>query len=154
MIRDLYSHIVYSLRSLRVRPLFRRWRLLVLFTALAPLCAGCGSYASQAEKNLTEARSEVAGAAFVLGSFGSGKISGPFTHSSLTEYAKAMHKSEQTLRDLDPPPGAEARHEEQLQALSRAHRLVQESTKREIQPGEAGQLARRLEDLRGELGYP
>jgi hypothetical protein len=154
MIRDLYSRIVYDSRPLQARPLRRRRRLLllVLLTALAPLCAGCGSYASQAEKTLTEARSEVAGAAFVLGSFRSGEVSSPFTHSSLTEYAKAMQKSEQTLRDLDPPPHAEARHEEQLQALSRAHRLVQESAKRELQPGEARQLARRLEGLHGELG--
>lgn len=144
------------MRPLRVRPLCRRryLLLLLLFAALAPLCAGCGSYASQAEKNLTEARSEVAGAAFVLGSFGSGEVSGSFTHSSLTEYAKAMQKSEQTLRGLDPPPRAEARNEEQLQALCRAHRLVQESAKQELQPGEARQLARHLEDLQGELGLP
>jgi hypothetical protein len=118
------------------------------------LCAaltGCGSYASQAEKYLREASSEVAGTAYVLERFGAGEVSGPFVRASLQQYAKAMQSTGHSLQRLEPPPGAREEHERAVEALSRAQDLAQEAGRKGVEPAQAEDLARRLRDLEREL---
>jgi hypothetical protein len=124
-----------------------------LLSALV-LCAaltGCGSYASRAEKYLTEASSEVAGTAYVLERFGAGEVTGSFLRSSLEQYAKAMQSTSRSLQSLEPPPGARAEHGRAVAALSRARTLAQEAGREGVGPGEAAHLARRLRGLEEEL---
>jgi hypothetical protein len=118
---------------------------------LCAALAGCGSYASQAEKYLKEASSEVAGTTYVLERFGAGEVSEPFVRSSLQQYAKAMQSTGQSLQRLDPPPGAREEHERAVEALSRAQDLTQEAGREGVEPAEAEDLARHLRDLQGEL---
>ncbi len=129
----------------------RAGRFLVVLFALCALLGGCGSYASQAEKYSTEARSEVAGTAYVLEQFGAGEVSTPFTSSSLQQYAKAMHQTVKSLRGLTPPPSARAGHEREIEALSRARTLVQEAGQAGVEPKEAPELAQRLERFGEEM---
>ncbi len=129
------------------RPAGAQLFALVLCAALA----GCGSYASQAEKYLTEARSEVAGTAYVLERFEAGEISGPFVRSSLQQYAKAMQSTNQSLQSLKPPPDARKEHVRAVGALSRAQALAQEAGREGVEPGEAAGEARRLRGLEEEL---
>ena len=125
--------------------------LLTSFVRCAAL-AGCGSsYASQAEKYLTEASSEVAGTAYVVERFGAGEVSGPFARSSLQQYAKAMQSTSRSLQSLKPPPGARKGYERAVEALSRAQALAWEVGHEGIEPSEATQLARRLGDIEEEL---
>ena len=123
----------------------------VLLCALVLCAAGCGSYASQAEKYATEASSEVAGTAYVLERLQAGEVSGPFVRSSLQQYAKAMQSTGQSLQGLEPPPGAREEHERAVEALSRAQDLAQEAGRKGVEPAQAEDLARRLRDLEGEL---
>ena len=124
--------------------------LLCAFILCAAL-AGCGSYASQAEKYETEASSEVAGTTYVLERFGAGEVSEPFVRSSLQQYAKAMQSTGQSLQRLKPPPGAREEHERAVEALSRAQDVTQEAGREGVEPAQAEDLARRLRDLEGEL---
>jgi hypothetical protein len=123
--------------------------LFLLFISL--IAAGCGSYASQSEKNLSKASSDVAGATYVLEQFGNGEVTGPFARSSLQEYAKSMQKTEKTLQSLQPSPGDEKQHEQAVEALSQAQRLVQEVGQEGVSRQEAPELARRLRGFGEEL---
>ncbi len=129
----------------------RAGRFLVVLLALCALLGGCGSYASQAEKYSTEARSEVAGTAYVLEQFSAGEVSAPFIRSSLQQYARAMQQTAKSLRNLNPPPSARTEHERGIEALSRAQTLVQEAGREGVQPKEAPELAQRLERFGEEM---
>ena len=61
----------------------RTKRFLVFLLAISLITAGCSSYASQSEKNLSEASSDIAGTTYVLEQFGNEEVSGPFVRSSL-----------------------------------------------------------------------
>jgi hypothetical protein len=126
----------------------------VLLCALVLCAAGCGSYASQAEKYMTEARSEVAATAYVLGSFQAGDVSEPFVRSSLQQYAKAMQSTTQSLRSLEPPPEARTQQERAVEALDRSQRLAQEVGEKGVPRQEASQLAERLRVFGEELKNP
>jgi hypothetical protein len=129
----------------------RRAGILLCALVLCATVTGCGSYASQAEKYLSEASSEVAGAAYVLERFEAGEVSGPFVRSSLQQYAKAMQSTSQSLRSLEPPPGAHKEHERAVEALSRAQALAHEAGRGRVEQDEAKELARRLSNLEEEL---
>ena len=122
--------------------------------ALVLCAAGCGSYASQAEKYTTEASSEVAGTAFVLERFQAGEVSGPFVRSSLQQYAKAMQSTAQSIGSLKPPPEARTQQERAVEALDRSQRLAREVGEKGIPRQEASQLARRLRVFGEELKNP
>ena len=129
-----------------------RTKKFLLFLLSASLIAtGCSSYASQSEKNLAKASSDVAGATYVLEQFGNDEVSGPFTRSSLQQYAKSMQKTEKTLQSLQPSPGAGKQHEQAVEALSQAQRLVQEAGQEGASRQEAPELARRLRGFGEEL---
>ena len=129
-----------------------RTKKFLLFLLSASLIAtGCSSYASQSEKNLAKASSDVAGATYVLEQFGNDEVSGPFTQSSLQQYAKSMQKTEKTLQSLQPPPGDKKQHEQAVEALSQAQRLVQEVGQEGVSRQEAPELARRLRGFGEEL---
>jgi hypothetical protein len=138
-------------------PLEKRARRIagtLLLCALILCAAGCGSYASQAEKYTTEASSEVAGTAFVLERFQAGEVSGPFVRSSLQQYAKAMQSTAQSLGNLKPPPEARTQQERAVEALDRSQRLAREVGEKGIPRQEASQLARRLRVFGEELKNP
>jgi hypothetical protein len=124
---------------------------LLFALVLCATLAGCGSYASQAEKHLTEASSEVAGAAYVLDRFEAGEVSGPFVRSSLQQYARAMQSTDQSLQSLKPPRDAREDHVRAVGALSRAQALAQEAGREGVESGEAANLARHLRGLEEEL---
>jgi hypothetical protein len=126
----------------------------VLLCALVLCAAGCGSYASQAEKYTTEASSEVAGTVYVLERFHAGEVSGPFVRSSLQQYAKAMQSTTQSLRSLKPPPEARTQQERAVEALDRSQRLAQEAGQKGVPRQEASQLAKRLRVFGEELKNP
>ena len=126
----------------------------LLLVVLSLLLVGCGSYASQAEKYSTEARSEVAGSAYVLERFGAGEVSGAFVKASLQQYAAAMQSTAQSLRNLKPPPDARPRQERAIKALDRAQHLVQEAGQKGVARREAPQLATRLRGFEEELAKP
>ena len=115
------------------------------------LATGCGSYVSQAEKSLAKASSEVEGATYVLERYGAEEVTGPFTWSSLQEYAKSMQKTEKTLQSLQPPSADKQQHEQAVGALSQAQRLVQEAGQKGASRQEAPELARRLRGFGEEL---
>lgn len=129
----------------------RTKRFLLFLLVLSLITVGCGSYASQAEKNLTKASSDIAGAAYVLEQFGNGEVSGPYNRTSLQEYAKSMQKTEKSLQNLNLPPADEEQHERAVDALSRAQNLVQETGQEGVSREEAPELARRLERFGEEL---
>ena len=122
-----------------------------MLLAISLITAGCSSYASQSEKNLSEASSDIAGTTYVLEQFGNEEVSGPFVRSSLQEYAKSMQKTEKTFESLQPPPGDKKQHEQAVEALSRAQRLVQEAGQEGVSRQEAPELARRLRGFGEEL---
>jgi membrane-bound lytic murein transglycosylase B len=126
-------------------------RFLVFLLAISLITAGCSSYASQSEKNLSEASSDIAGTTYVLEQFGNEEVSGPFVRSSLQEYAKSMQKTEKTLQSLQPPPEDKKQHEQAVQALSQAQRFVQEAGQDGVYRQEALELARRLRGFGEEL---
>ncbi len=127
----------------------KKFLLFLLFISL--IAAGCGSYASQSEKNLSKASSDVAGATYVLEQFGNGEVTGPFARSSLQEYAKSMQKTEKALQSLQPPPEDKEQHERAVEALSQAQSLVQEKGQEGVSRQEAPELARRLRGFGEEL---
>ncbi|HZB83549.1 MAG TPA: hypothetical protein VE288_11995 [Rubrobacteraceae bacterium] len=127
-----------------------KW-FLVFLLAISLITAGCSSYASQSEKNLSEASSDIAGTTYVLEQFGNDEVSGPYTRSSLQEYAKSMQKTETTLQTLQPPPGDEKQHEQAVEALAQAQRLVQKAGQEGVSRQEAPELARRLRGFGEEL---
>jgi hypothetical protein len=124
---------------------------LLFLLVLSLITVGCGSYASQAEKNLTKASSDIAGAAYVLEWFGNGEVSGPYNRTSLQEYAKSMQKTEKTLQSFQPPPGDKQRHEQAVEVLSQAQQLVQEAGEEGVSREEAPELAQRLRGFGEEL---
>src|SRR5919199_6851060 len=126
-------------------------RFLVFLLAISLITAGCSSYASQSEKNLSKASSDVTGATYVLEQFGNEEVSGPFVRASLQEYAKSMQKTEKTLQSLQPPPGDKKQHEQAVEALSQAQHLVQEAGQEGVSRQEAPELARRLRGFGEEL---
>ena len=126
-------------------------RFLVFLLAISLITAGCSSYASQSEKNLSEASSDIAGTTYVLEQFGNDEVSGPYTRSSLKEYAKSMQKTEKTFESLQPPPGDKKQHDQAAEALSQAQRLVQEAGQEGVSRQEAPELARRLRGFGEEL---
>lgn len=103
---------------------------------------------------MTEARSEVAATAYVLGSFQAGDVSEPFVRSSLQQYAKAMQSTGQSLGSLKPPPEARPQQERAVEALNRSQRLAQEAVQRGLPRREASRLAERLRVLGEELKNP
>ena len=129
----------------------RTKKFLVFVLAASVIATGCSSYASQSEKNLSKASSDIAGTTYVLEQFGNDEISGPYTRSSLQEYAKSMQKTEKTLESLQPPPGDKKQHEQAVEALSQAQRLVQETGQEGVSRQEAPELARRLRGFGEEL---
>lgn len=126
-------------------------RFLLFLLVLSLITVGCGSYASQAEKNLTKASSDIAGAAHVLEQFGNGEVSGPYNRTSLQEYAKSMQKTEKTLQSFQPPPEDKQRHEQAVEVLSQAQQLVQEAGEEGVSRQEAPELAQRLRGFGEEL---
>jgi hypothetical protein len=133
------------IRNMRVRTCGSKAKKILLSLLVVSLVAtGCGSYASQSEKNLAKASSDVAGATYVLEEFGNGEISGPYSVSGLQEYAKSMQKTEKTLQSLQPPSADKQEHEQAVEALSQAQRLVQEAGQEGVSRQEAPELARRL----------
>ena len=130
-------------------PRAKRFLLFLLFISL--IATGCGSYASQSEKNLAEASSEVAGAAYVMEQYGNGEVTGPFARSSLQEYAKSMLKTEKTFQSLQPPSEDKEQHERAVEALSRVQSLVQEAGHEGVSRQEAPEFARRLRGFGEEL---
>jgi len=126
-------------------------KFLLFLLVLSLATAGCGSYASQAEKNLAKASSDIAGAAYVLEQFGNGEVSGAYNRTSLQEYAKSMQKTEKSLQNLNPPPADEEQHGRVVDALSQAQNLVQEAGQEGVSRAEARELARRLEGFGEEL---
>jgi hypothetical protein len=131
-----------------------RIAVVVLLCALVLFAAGCGSYASQAEKYTTEASSEVAGTAYVLERFQAGEVSGPFVRSSLQQYAKAMQSTAQSIGSLKPPPEARTQQERVVDALDHSQRLTRELGEKGVTRQEASQLARRLRAFNQELKNP
>ena len=129
----------------------RAKKFLLFLLVLSFVTVGCSSYASQAEKNLAKASSDIAGAAYVLEQFGNGEVSGPYNRTSLQEYAKSMQKTEKSLQNLNPPPPDEERHERAVDALSQAQNLVQEAGQEGVSREEAPGLARRLKGFGEEL---
>ena len=129
----------------------RAKKFLLFLLAISLIAAGCGGYASKAQKNLSKASSDVAGAAYVLEQFGNGEVSGPYNRTSLQEYAKSMQKTEKSLQNLNPPPADEEQHERAVDALSQAQNLVQEAGQEGVSREEAPELARRLEGFGEEL---
>jgi hypothetical protein len=121
----------------------RAKKFLLFLLVLSFVTVGCGSYASQAEQNLTKASSDIAGAAYVLEQFGNGEVSGPYNRTSLQEYAKSMQKTEKSLQNLNPPPADEEQHERAVEALSQAQNLMQEAGQEGVSREEAPELARR-----------
>ena len=130
-------------------PRAKRFLHFLLFISL--IATGCGSYASQSEKNLSKASSDVAGAMYVLEQFGNGEVTGPFARSSLQEYAKSMQKTEKTLQSLRPPSADKIQHEQAVEAMSEAQDLVQKEGQEGVSRREAPELARRLRGLGEEL---
>jgi hypothetical protein len=122
--------------------------VLLIALVLCAALAGCGSYASQAEKYLTEASSEVAGTAYVLERFGAGEVSDAFVRSSLEQYAEAMQSTSRSLQSLKPPPGARDEHERTVESLSRAQALAREVGREGVESDGATDLARRLKGSR------
>ena len=86
----------------------------------------------------------------MLEEFGNGEVSGPYTTSGLQEYARSMQKTEKTLQSLQPP-SEDKQHEQAVEALSQAQRLVQEAGQEGISRQEAPELARRLRGFGEEL---
>lgn len=126
--------------------------ILLILMFIAGISAGCGGgYASQADQTLTEARSEVAGAAYVLDKVAAGQVSEAFAESSMREYAKAMQKTGKSLRELQPPPEGKEKHERSAEAFSEAQQLVEGAGKKGISRQEASGMAQRLKDLEGML---
>ena len=125
---------------------------MLLLLTISLITAGCGSYTSQSEKNLSKASSDIAGATYVLEQFGNDQVSGPYTRSSLQEYAKSMQKTEKTLQSLQPPPEDKKQHEQAVEALSRAQDLAQKAGQEGVSRQQAAELAQRLrgfgEDLK------
>lgn len=142
------------MRTNREHPLWLISTFLLLVLLISLLTAGCGKYSSQAEKYLTQARSQVLGTTYTLERFGDGKVSSTFARTSLQQYAKALQKTGQTLKSLKPPPAARKRHERAVEALTHAQRLVQQKGNRGIEPDEAQELAGRLKDLVKDLRKP
>ena len=87
----------------------------------------------------------------MLEQFGNEEISGPYTRSSLQEYAKSMQKTGKTLQSLRPPPADRKQHERAVEAMSQAQDLVQEAGQQGVSRREAPELARRLRGLGEEL---
>jgi hypothetical protein len=134
--------------------LFQLMSAFLLLLVLSLVTAGCGSYTSQAGKYSTEARSEVAGSAYVLEQYGAGEVSGAFVKTSLQEYSMAMKSTTQSLRSLKPPPDVRLRQEQDVQALTRSQHLIQETGQTGVTRQQAPQLARRLKELEEELVKP
>ena len=126
-----------------------RWLFLLAISLITASCGG--GYASQSEKNLSKASSDVAGASYVLEQFGDEEISGPYTRSSLQEYAKSMQKTEKTLQSLRPPSADKKQYEQAVEAMSEAQDLVQKEGQEGVSRREAPELARRLGGLGEEL---
>ena len=130
----------------------RRVKRLLLFLLVVPLiAAACGSYASQAGKYLTEARSEMLGSAYALDRFADGEVSGAFLRASLEQYAAAMKSTTQSIKSLKPPPGARKEHQREVEALSRAQTLMQKAGQQGVQAGEAPKFANKLRNFVKEL---
>ena len=140
------------IRNMRVRTCGSKAKKILLSLLVVSLVAtGCGSYASQFEKNLAKASSDVAGATYVLEKYGAEEVTGPYARSSLQEYAKSMQKTEKTLQSLQPPPTDKQQHEQAVEALSQAQRLVQEAGQEGVSRQEAPELAQRLKGIGEEL---
>ena len=118
------------------------------------LAAGCGGYSAQAGKYLTEARSQVLGSAYALERFKDGEVSAPFLRASLEQYAIAMKSSARSINSLKPPPGAREEHRREVEAVSRAQRLVQRAGHRGVDPQRAPELAHKLRRITQELKEP
>ena len=140
---------IQNMRAGTCGPMAKKTLLALLSVSL--LTTGCGSYASQSEKNLSKASSDVAGATYVLEQFGNGEVTGPFARSSLQEYAKSMQKTYKTLQNLQPPPEDKKQHERAAEALSQAQRLVQEKGREGVSRQEVPEDARRLRGFGEEL---
>lgn len=124
---------------------------LLLLLGASLVLAGCGSYASEAEKYLTQGRSEVLGSAYTLERFGDGEVSGPFVRASLQQYAKAMKSTAQSINSLKPPPGARGEHQRHVEAISRARSLLQRAGESGVAPQRAPQLAQELREIAQKL---
>jgi hypothetical protein len=107
----------------------------LVLLVLSFVAAGCGSYTSQAEKYSTEARSEVAGSAYVLERSRAGEVSDTLVKTSLQQYSTAMKSTAQSLKRLNPPPEARIRPERAVEALDRAQCLVQEAGQQGVTRG-------------------
>jgi hypothetical protein len=124
---------------------------LLLLPVIFLVAAGCGGYSAQAGKYLTEARSQVLGSAYALERFGDGEVSAPFLRASLEQYAIAMKSSARSINSLKPPPGAREEHQREVEAVSRAQRLVQTAGYRGVDPQRAPELAQKLRRITQEL---
>ena len=129
-------------------------RALLLLPVIFLVAAGCGAYSAQAGKYLTEARSQVLGSAYALERFGDGEVSAPFLRASLEQYAIAMKSSARSINSLKPPPDAREEHRREVEAVSRAQRLVQRAGHRGVDPQRAPELAHKLRRITQELKEP
>ena len=127
---------------------------LLLLAVVFLVAAGCGGYSAQAGKYLTEARSQVLGSAYALERFKDGEVSAPFLRASLEQYAIAMKSSARSINSLKPPPGARKEHRREVEAVSRAQRLVQRAGHRGVDPQRAPELAHKLLRITQELKEP
>ena len=127
---------------------------LLLLPVIFLVAAGCGGYSAQAGKYLTEARSQVLGSAYALERFGDGEVSAPFLRASLEQYAIAMKSSARSINSLKPPSGAREEHRREVEAVSRAQRLVQRAGHRGVDPQRAPELAHKLRRITQELKEP
>ncbi len=124
---------------------------LLLVLSVSLIIAGCGSYASQAGKYLSQGRSQVLGSAYTLERFGDGEVSTPFLQASLQQDATAIKSTAQSISSLKAPPGAREEHQRQVAAIYRAQRLVQGMGQRGVDPGTAPELAQKLRGIAKEL---
>lgn len=115
------------------------------------IIAGCGGYTSQADKYLSQGRSQVLGASYTLERFGDGEVSGPFLRASLQQDAKAMKSTARSIRGLKPPPDAKEEHRRQVAAISRAQSLVLGVGKSGVGSKRAPELAHKLKGIAKEL---
>jgi hypothetical protein len=77
--------------------------------------------------------------------------SGPFARTSLQEYTKSMQKTEKRLYTIQPPSEDEKQHEQAVEALSQAQRLLQEARQEGVSRQKAPELARRWRGFGEEL---
>ena len=124
---------------------------LFLLLGSSLIITGCGGYTSQADKYLSQGRSQVLGASYTLERFGDGEVSGPFLRASLQQDAKAMKSTARSISSLKPPPDAKEAHRRQVAAISRAQSLVLGVGKSGVGSKRAPELAHKLKGIAKEL---